>query len=286
MEGKPDIRSDREADRHYKGLLALLLLNGDRIETRNHPTLSVIDAPPCFFYETPLVTSRKTAWKKSLREMEWFLSGNLECPADLLDWWQDQLCDDTRYKGPKRYLYHGGYGAQLRSYGAGAYDQITALIEGLLEHPHSRRLITTTWNPDTMSCIAELNDNPKTPATCHGTLLQAFVRNGALHLKTYQRSADILLGVPHNWLQYWGVLLWLSARANLKPGSLQWLFGDLHLYDHPSHLEIAHTILDAGPTACRAQLHYTPSGDAFKADDFTMVGEIPEPVTTLRPPLL
>ena len=60
----------------YKNLLEKVLYEGDRVVTRNHEAISNIFLTPVTFNSTPLVTVRKTAWKKALREMEWFLSGN------------------------------------------------------------------------------------------------------------------------------------------------------------------------------------------------------------------
>lgn len=268
------------ADRHYQNLIREIIERGDPLETRNHAALSLIDSPTITFTETPLVTLRKTAWRKALREMEWFLSGDSKCPDELLDWWNGQLNADGYYLD--------GYGTQLRRFNGG-FDQIEMLIDGLIQHPHSRRHVITTWNPVDMFYITENNGNPKTPSCCHMTVNQYFVRGRKLHARTYQRSADILLGVPHNWIQHWGLLLWLARRAKLDAGSLIWNFGDLHLYDEPSHREVASLLMEtqekSEPTV-DPTLVYVGSGYEFKASDFAMNGKIPEPVTTIRPRLL
>ncbi len=252
-------------------------LSGDRIEGRNHPTFSTLFANWPVFKETPLVTVRKTAWKKALVEMEWFLTGNAACPTEIMDWWDGQL-------NPQG-LYRRGYAYQLRYFG-GQFDQINHLLQSIRRYPYSRRHILTTWNPEDMSKIAEINENPHTPATCHTSFNQYFVRNGELHGKTYQRSADILLGVPHNWIQQWALLLWIAAQTGLKPGLLGWEAGDAHIYDDPTHLDVARAMVDAPPRRVEPlpELVYHGGPDtAFFADDFEMVGDIPEPVTTLRP---
>jgi len=267
-----------QADHYYQSLIQQVLEYGDLIETRNHPAYSLITSDLITFTQTPLVTVCKTALKKALGEMEWFLSGSDQCPAELLDWWDGQLNPTGRY--------FNGYGSQLRHFGHNGFDQIKNLINGIKDHPHSRRHVITTWNPDDMSRITQINENPKTPTTCHNTLTQAFVRNGKLSLRTYQRSADILLGVKHNWCQTWALLLWLANQTGLQPWLLMWQFGDLHLYDEPSHIEVADAIIGcdlANRTPVKMVYHGT--GD-FKASDFEIVGEIAEPVTTIRPKLL
>lgn len=277
------------ADISYQQLIERCRTRGHRVITRNAPVFRAIDAPLLTFDRTPLVTLKKTAWQKALREMEWFLSGCSHCPSELLDWWQDQLCQDVG-----GYYYYFGYGHQFRHFGGVLYDrkrdgfdQIESLIDGIREHPYSRRHLVTTWHPYDAICITDANGNEKTPAPCHGTVIQCFVQDGELHMKHYQRSADIVLGVPHNWIQYWALLLWLSAQTGLKAGTLQWIFGDLHLYDEPSHLAVADAIIAADPRHCDAELVYRGNaGCWFKATDFELVGAALDPVTAIRASLL
>lgn len=264
------------ADHNYKSLIEKVLNYGDLIETRNHAAYSYIHSDTIYFTKTPLVTLRKTAWKKALREMEWFLSGEPKCPDELLDWWDGQLNPEG--------CYVSGYGQQLRNWERG-FDQIENLIDGLINHPYSRRHVITTWNPFDMSVITELNNNPKTPSTCHLSIGQYFVRNGKLHARTYQRSCDILLGLPHNFLQHWGMLIWLANQSGYEVGSLTYNIGDAHVYKEPSHLEVANLIMEANIHPSTPSLIYNGNGD-FKASDFEMVGDIPDPVTTIRPKLL
>ena len=257
-------------DSLYQDMLYEVLTRGDRITTRNHACYSLCSAPSLMIDSTPLITWRKTAWKKALREMEWFLSGDDQCPDELLAWWDGQLNPADCYKH--------GYSYQFRL-------TIERLIEGIIRHPNSRRHCLTTWDFLTPK-IAEINCNPNTPATCHGSFIQCFVRNGKLHMTHYQRSADILLGLPHNLCQYWALLLWLSAQTRLQPGILTWHFGDLHLYDDPSHVDAAKEIILSRPRECTAELIYTGKEvSAFKAGDFELHGDIPEPVWTGRPKL-
>jgi len=275
-------------DEEYYWLLRMIDERGDELETRNARVKSVIDCDQIVFTETPLVTVRKTAWKKAIREMEWFLSGNQKCPDELLDWWDGQLDKTGRY--------WAGYGDQLRNFSCpnGWFDQIEFLLKGLKEHRGSRRLVATTWNPGEMAMITEINENPNTPAACHATIIQCFVRDNKLHITHYQRSADVLLGVPHNFVQYFSLLLYLAYWSELEVGSLRWLFGDVHLYQEESHIECARQIIEAPIRTFDdpPRLVYTPTVEwtgvipEFKASDFTMEGVIPDPLVTIRPKLL
>lgn len=278
-------------DIEYREIIREIVHCGDFVDSRNAPVKSLIDYRQIVFRETPLVTWRKTAWKKAIREMEWFMSGDSLCPIELRDWWDGQL----NLKG--RYIC--GYGDQLRSFYEdqiidSGFDQVRYLLEGLRDHRNSRRLVISTWNAKDMAEITSYNDNPKTPSCCHGSLIQCHVRDGELHMTQYQRSADILLGAPHNWIQYWALLLYLARWSELEVGSIRWLFGDVHLYQEESHLACAKHILSIAcktlDSACK--LCYNPSVSwtgaipEFKASDFTMVGTVPDPLVTIRPKLL
>lgn len=267
------------ADLAYKYLLGEIDTHGVLKDTRNHLTKSSIFLRETVFIETPIVTFRKTAWKKALKEMEWFLSGDIKCPKDLLDWWNGQLDPDGDYVA--------GYGDQLRTFGTGWFDQIRFIQEELKAHPNSRRLITTTWHPQDMAVITELNGNPNTPTTCHGTISQYFVLEDKLWIKTYQRSADMLLGVPHNWIQYWAYLMWLAHWAGYKVGGLYWCFGDAHIYQEESHLQAMSEILEA-PVGYPEEynLVYNPTSQQFLASDFSFDKPLPEPKVLTRPKLL
>jgi thymidylate synthase len=271
-----------QANEIYTTLLKQIMMDGDVVNTRNSEVYSHFTLPNVTFTKLPLITLRKTAWKKALREMEWFLSGDSKCPDELLDWWDGQLNPHN--------MYFDGYACQLRSsldkqefY----FDQVAFILEGLKNNPNSRRLLMTVWHPASMAYITQANDNPNTPTCCHSIVVQFFVRNGCLSMKTYQRSADMLLGVPHNWVQSWAMLMWFAHHAGLKVGSMTWMWGDAHIYRETSHLStvsdlIAFDLTQDPPLS----MVYTPTSEDFKASDFTIQGTIPCPVITTRPKLL
>lgn len=264
------------ADDAYQSMLAALL-DAPIIHTRNAPTHSLIGFQPIQFDRTPLVTWRRTAWRKSIEEMAWHLSGDPRCPVNLRDWWNGQLSPDG--------YYYSGYADQLGPRHGGV-NPVMELIAGLCDHPHSRRHVLTTWHNREMPQITRVNRNPNTPTTCHGTLIMLFVRDGVLHMDHTQRSADVMLGVPHNFLPYWALLLWLAHCSGHAVGTLTWHFGDLHLYAEESHIAAAKAIVAAELRPCEAELRYVGKGGHFRAADFVLDGEIPEPVTTIRPKLL
>ena len=145
-----------------------------------------------------------------------------------------------------------------------------------------------------MAYITELNHNQATPSCCHGSMIHLFVREGRVHMTHYQRSADLLLGVPHNLIQYWALLLYFARHSELQVGSLRVVLGDAHIYQEASHLEAVREILriPVQPEVdnsfnLRYNLVVQSTGvPAFKASDFVMEGVIPEPKVFTKPKLL
>lgn len=275
------------ADKIYLALLQEVIKNGDEVTTRNSDVYTHWNLPNVVFDKFPLITLRKTAAMKAIREMEWFLSGDGECPEVLLDWWNGQLSPEGSLED--------GYSHQFRKscmYDAeegefALFDQVNFIAEAIKTNPNSRRLLMSIWNPGEMARITETNENPNTPTCCHSIVVQFFVRNGKLNMKTYQRSADMLLGVPHNWVQSWAMLTYFANRAGLEVGSMTWMWGDAHVYKHESHLEVVSTLLEGQyDFDASLELAYQPTSEEFLASDFSIVGDIPEPKTTLRPKLL
>ena len=269
------------ADWLYQCLLSEILAMGTPVESRNHPCVSHHDLTPVTFSETPLITVRKTAWRKAILEMEWFLSGDPRCPEELMDWWAGQLHPTQQYRR--------GYGEQWRK-STGDFDQIHYILDGIRNHPTSRRLVMSNWNPYEMAHITSINNNPKCPTCCHHSLTQFFVRNGELSMTVYQRSADMLLGFSHNIIQSWALLMWFAHQTDLQVGHLRWLLGDAHIYAHPSHIETAEAIIKAriifNPNPPVLQYRPEPGEEEFKASDFEIIGDAPEPLVNTRPVLL
>jgi len=172
----------------------------------------------------PVVTTKKLHLRSIIHELLWFLKGDTnirylkENGVRIWDEWADENGD----LGPV-------YGSQWRSWPAPdgqKIDQISNVIEMIRNTPDSRRLIVSAWNP------AEV-DNMALPP-CH-SLFQFYVSDGKLSCQLYQRSADILLGVPFNIASYALLTMMIAQVCDLEPGDFIHTFGDAHLY--LNHLE-------------------------------------------------
>ena len=248
-------------NKQFQELLQEILDEGREINTRNSLTLRKINLMKTFT-KTPLIAIRRTAWKSALREFEWFMSGSNDI-KDLHEkvrhWWEPWVDDSGRIKN--------NYSKQFRNFSGEFNDvnQVAYLQEAIKNHPNSRRSVITTWNTADMI-------SPETPITnCHGTTIQCFVepRDNTLHLTMYQRSSDMVLGLPHNLIQYWAFMQYLAHHGGRGIGSFTWIGGDCHIYDN--HVDMAKRMINESIEPLEEiELVYNPTSEEFLADDFTL----------------
>lgn len=221
----------------------------------------------------PLVTTKKCHLKSIIHELLWFLAGdtNIKYLTDNgVKIWDGWATEDGEL-GPV-------YGAQWRSWqgqDGQVIDQIAELIEQIKTNPDSRRLIVSAWNPavlpDTQFSPSENAANGKQALPpCH-TLFQFYVLEGKLSCQLYQRSADILLGVPFNIASYALLTMMIAQVCDLEVGDFVHTFGDAHLY--LNHLEQVDEQLSRTPFP-KPTMKINPEVNdifAFKYDDFELV---------------
>lgn len=182
----------------------------------------------------PLLTTKKLHLKSIIYELLWFLRGDTnvhylqEHGVRIWNEWADENGD----LGPV-------YGHQWRSwpdYNGGTIDQIQNVFDLIRNHPDSRRMIVSAWNP------AEVEQMALPPCHC---LFQFYVADGKLSLQLYQRSADTFLGVPFNIASYALLLQMMAQVSGLEAGEFIHTTGDTHLY--LNHLDQARLQLTRTP---------------------------------------
>ena len=182
----------------------------------------------------PLLTTKKLHLKSIIYELLWFLRGDTnvhylqEHGVRIWNEWADENGD----LGPV-------YGHQWRSwpdYNGGTIDQIQNVLDLIRNHPDSRRMIVSAWNP------AEVEQMALPPCHC---LFQFYVADGKLSLQLYQRSADTFLGVPFNIASYALLLQMMAQESGLEAGEFIHTTGDTHLY--LNHLDQARLQLTRTP---------------------------------------
>ena len=182
----------------------------------------------------PLLTTKKVFLKGIIYELLWFLKGdtNIKFLTDnnvhIWDEWADE-------NGDLGYV----YGKQWRSWEATdgrVIDQISQVVDLIKNHPDSRRILVTAWNP------AEIDKMALPPCHC---LFQFYVADGKLSCQLYQRSADTFLGVPFNIASYALLTMMLAQVCGLEPGEFIHTTGDTHIY--LNHLEQVNEQLSREP---------------------------------------
>lgn len=248
-------------NKQFQDLLEEIVQDNVEINTRNSLTLRKRNLMTTFD-KTPLISLRRTAWKNALREFEWFMSGSNDINdlhKNVRKWWKPW--SNNLNKIPNN------YSKQFRRFSGetNEVNQIEYLKDAIKNHPYSRRSLVTTWNTADMI-------HPDTPITnCHGSIIQTFVEpDNSLHLTMYQRSADMVLGVPHNFIQYWAFLQYLAHHGKREVGTFTWIGGDCHIYDN--HIDMAKKIIKLDVPKS-PNLVYNSSNEEFLADDFSLDGE-------------
>ena len=169
----------------------------------------------CDLRPFPLMTTKRVFFRGVVEELSWFLRGSTNA-RELSDrgvhiW--DANADADGECGPI-------YGKQWRDFGG--VDQIKYIIENIRRDPHSRRHFLSAWNPPEMPKMAL--------PPCHVSY-QFYVDNDKrLHCATYQRSADIFLGVPFNIASAALLTYLIASECALDVGTLTLNMGDVHLY--------------------------------------------------------
>lgn len=207
----------------------------------------------------PLLTTKKLHLRSIIHELLWFLRGDTnirylkENGVRIWDEWADENGDLGRV-----------YGAQWRSWRGAkgqVVDQIANVVAQIKNHPDSRRLIVSAWNP------AEVDDMALPP--CHA-LFQFYVADGRLSCQLYQRSADIFLGVPFNIASYALLTMMMAQVCSLQAGEFVHTLGDAHLYSN--HFEQAREQLARTPRSLPS-MHINPEVKdllAFEFEDFEL----------------
>ena len=226
----------------------------------------------------PLLTTKKLHIRSILHELLWFLSGetNIKYLQDNgVSIW-NAWATESGELGPV-------YGAQWRRWqGADeqAFDQISALVDGLKNNPDSRRHIISGWN------VALLPDETKKPwenaeaglmalPPCH-LLYQFYVAGGKLSASLYIRSNDLFLGNPYNTASLAFLTHMLAQQCDLEVGDIIISIGDAHIYSN--HFEQVNEQLTRNPGSLPQLIIKRKPASIFdyQFDDFEIVNYEPQ----------
>lgn len=212
----------------------------------------------------PLLTTKKLHLRSIIHELLWFLKGETNTRylhENKVTIW-DEWADENGELGPI-------YGKQWRAWettDGRRVDQIGNVVEEIKRNPNSRRLIVIAFNPGDLPKVA--------PPACH-TFFQFYVSGEDLSLQLYQRSADLMLGVPFNIASYALLLMMTAQVTGLKPHEFVHTFGDVHIYSN--HINGAREQITRSPRPL-PQMILNPEVRnlfSFKFEDFKLVNYDP-----------
>ncbi|KQM96733.1 thymidylate synthase [Sphingomonas sp. Leaf25] len=287
----------RHPEHQYLDLLEQVLDHGDeRIDRTGVGTRSIFGAMLRFDLsqgQVPILTTKRVYWKTAVREMLWFLTGNTNIQPLLRDnvrIWTDwplaayrrdtgeaieQEAFEQRIVEDDTFAARWGdlgpvYGKQWRRWlgsDGREHDQIADLVHTLRTNPTSRRMLFHGWN------VGELGQMALPP--CHMVYQYHVTSDGRLNCLLFQRSVDLLLGAPFNFVGATALQLMLADQADLRPGELVWVAGDAHLYRN--HLEQAREQCGREPRALPTmRLVRKAAGiDGYSIGDFVVEGYAP-----------
>jgi thymidylate synthase len=220
----------------YKNLIREILHRGEaKPERTDHGMLYLFDAKIEFDLEDqfPIVTIRKIDYVQAFGELAGFIQGVTTKSAFSAlgcKYWNSTVGPDLANPDSLGPI----YGYQWRNWGV---DQLINLVHELKTNPNSRRLILSFWNHE---------DLPKMAIPPCITQVQFDVDpRGYLHCIVTQRSADVMLGLPYDFIVFATFVKLLAEECGYEEGRLVFNLGNAHIYEN--HIQKAIDLLDVEP---------------------------------------
>jgi thymidylate synthase len=96
--------------------------------------------------------------------------------------------------------------------------------------------------------------------------------SGRLNMLMFQRSGDVLLGLPFNFVGAAALQAMVAQQTGLVPGEFVWMGGDVHLY--LNHLDQAREQMrrTPKPLPTLALARRPDSIDGYRIEDFEVAG--------------
>ncbi len=203
----------------------------------------------------PLLTTKKMASRAMMVELEFFIKGLTDkrwlqergckiwnewaspdvIPGDLNDEERKKRQMEEHELGPV-------YGFQWRNFNGSldgsikGVDQLSQVIETLKTDPTDRRMLVSAWNPLALESMAL--------PPCH-ILFHIVVIGDTINLTWFQRSCDLMLGIPFNLSSYALLLHLLAKESGYKEGVITGMLSDVHIYE--DHIKNARLQLERDP---------------------------------------
>lgn len=251
-------------DTQYRGVLEQVLKCGKWAKSQQGENCLTLLAPTAMRFDIygngfPMITERNMApksmlvpiWQKAIGEIFAFVNGARTVEELRLygcDWWEKW---GTAEKCQKRGLDPGDLGPG--SYGAAFHDfpttegisfnQFAEVLEEMRANPNLRTFFISPWIPQYIP-RRQGKIQKVVVAPCHGWLYLRVINN-QLGVVMVQRSADLVLGVPSNMVQYAALSLALAQVTGLPLSEFVHILIDAHIYE--SHIPAVQKMLERKP---------------------------------------
>lgn len=168
------------------------------------------------------ITSRYPPMSPALgiSEIVWILAGRND--SAFPNFWNPQL-PSFAGKGP---TYHGAYGHRLR-HNLGL-DQLSRAYHALKSNSGTRQIVLQIW--DGRHDFPDLEGKPVSKDIPCNICSILKIRNQKLHWTQIIRSNDLLLGVPHNFIQFTALQEIIAGWLEVDLGPYVQLSDSLHVY--------------------------------------------------------
>lgn len=242
---------ERKPDKQYKKLIKTVIDSGIKGPSpmvdksgQEINTIDLMGAPVMRFNllenGVPFITERslRSFWKSAVGELFAFINGahtQEQLEEYGCKWWKVWA---TEKKCAKRGLETGDLGPG--SYGAAfanfptvkgqPFNQLQEIIKQMQERPELKTHFISPWIPQ--YTIRNKDFQQKVVVCpCHGWMHFRIIGN-KLSLVMFQRSCDILIGCPSNWVQYSALLLAMADVLDLEPYEFVHMISDAHIYEN------------------------------------------------------
>lgn len=156
----------------------------------------------------------------AIAEVVWIISGRQD--SAFLNFWNPLL---PQFSGQGK-IYYGAYGFRLRQHFGP--DQISKAFRALESNPTSRQVVLQIWDP--RLDLPDIDGEPRARDIPCNVCALLKVRDERLEWAQVMRSNDILLGLPHNVVQFTYLQEIMAAWLGIEVGSYVHFSDSLHAY--------------------------------------------------------
>lgn len=215
------------------------------------------------------IASREPALNPAfaLAEVIWIVQGRQD--AAFLNYFNPRLPQFAGYGS----TYSGAYGHRLRR--RMGFDQLGQAAAALTSNPLSRQVVLQIW--DAVSDLPEPDGSPRSPDVPCNLASMLKVRNGRLEWTQVMRSNDLILGLPHNLVQFTSLQEIMAGWIGMEVGTYNHLSDSLHVYerDFQSIAQLKRQVVPTNPD----DLRLPPSASAAVFDELEINIELMVSVT-------